>query len=101
MAIYSSGQTIFSLTHIEGITLGAGEEIDDVAGEASGMDVDRIGEVSDWASEGQVAGVHGAGFAAGSLAGKGARGGTRGTGDKIFPPSIPLVTPWWHLSSTL
>ena len=28
MAIHSSGQTIFSLIHIEGITLGAGEEVE-------------------------------------------------------------------------
>ena len=27
--------------------------------------------------------MYGAGFTAGSLAGKGARGGTRGTGDKV------------------
>ena len=34
MAILSSGQTIFSLTHIEGIKLdAAGEEVDEVAGE--------------------------------------------------------------------
>ena len=33
MAIHSSGQTIFSLIHIEGITLGAGEEVDEVAEE--------------------------------------------------------------------
>ena len=46
------------------------------------MDVDRIGEVGDWASEEQAAGVYGAGFTAGSLALKGARGRTRGTGDK-------------------
>jgi hypothetical protein len=57
--INSSGQTIFSLAHIEGFTLGAGEEVDKVAGGASGMGVDRIGEVGDWASEGQAAGVHG------------------------------------------
>ena len=36
MPIHSSGQTIFSLTHIEAITLGAGEEVDEVAGGASG-----------------------------------------------------------------
>ena len=42
MAIHSSGQAIFNLAHIEGITLGAGEE---VAGGASDMGVDRIGEV--------------------------------------------------------
>ena len=28
MAIHSSGQTDFSLSHIEAITLGAGEEVD-------------------------------------------------------------------------
>ena len=27
MAIHSTGQTVFSLTHIEGITLGIGEEL--------------------------------------------------------------------------
>ena len=41
------------------------------------MDVEGIGEVGDRASEGQAAGLYGAGFTAGSLAGKGARGGTR------------------------
>ena len=67
-AIHSSGQTISSLTHIEGITLGAGEEVDEVAGGAGGMGLDGIGEVGDWASEGQATGVYGAGFTAGSLA---------------------------------
>ena len=47
MAIHFSGQTIFSLAHIEGITLGAGEEVDDVVGGAGGMGVDGIGEVGD------------------------------------------------------
>ena len=51
MAIHSSGQTIFSLAHIEGITLGAGEEVDEVAGGAGGMGVAGISEVGDWASE--------------------------------------------------
>jgi hypothetical protein len=50
--IHYSGQTIFSLAHIEGITLGAGEEVDEVAGRARGMGVDGIGEVGDRASEG-------------------------------------------------
>ena len=68
LAIHSSGQTISSLAHIEGITLGAGEEVDEVAGGAGG--VDGIGEVGDRASEGQAAGVYGAGFTAGSMAGK-------------------------------
>jgi hypothetical protein len=62
VAIYSSGQTIFSLAHLEGITLGAGEEVDEVVGGASGMGVDGIGKVGDWASEGQATGVYGAGF---------------------------------------
>jgi hypothetical protein len=39
------------------ITLGAGEEVDEVTGGASGMDVDEIGEGGDRASEGQAAGV--------------------------------------------
>jgi hypothetical protein len=39
MAIHSSGQIVFSFPHIEGITLGAGEEVDEVAGGASGSDV--------------------------------------------------------------
>ena len=51
MAIHSTRQTVFSLTHIEGITLGASEQVDEVAGRASGMGVDRIGEVGDTASE--------------------------------------------------
>ena len=34
-----------SLSHIEGITLGAGEEVDEIAGGASGMDVGRIVEM--------------------------------------------------------
>jgi hypothetical protein len=59
VAIHSSGQTIFSLAHIEGITLGVGEEVDEVAGGAGGMGVDGIGEVGDRASEGQAAGVWG------------------------------------------
>ena len=65
MAIHSSGQTVFSLTYIEEITLGAGEEVDDVAEGAKGMGMDRISEVGDRASEGQAAGVYGAGFTAG------------------------------------
>ena len=49
------------------------------------MGVDRIGEVGDRASERQAAGVYGAGFTAKSLARKGARGGTRGMGNKVSP----------------
>jgi hypothetical protein len=37
-----SGQTIFSFTHIKGIILGTGEEVDEIAGGATGMGVDRI-----------------------------------------------------------
>ena len=47
------------------------------------MGVNRMGEVGDRAIEGQAAGVYGAGFTAGSLARIGARGGMRGTGNKI------------------
>ena len=42
-----------------------------------------IGWMSNRASEGQAAGLYGAGFAAGSLAGKGDRGGMRGTGTRL------------------
>ena len=59
MVSHSSGQTVFSLSHKEGITLGASEEVDEVAGGASGKGVDGIGEVDDRASEGQAAGVYG------------------------------------------
>ena len=45
VTLHSSGQTISSLAHIEGIILSAGEEVDEVAVGASGMDVDRVGEV--------------------------------------------------------
>jgi hypothetical protein len=62
--------------------MGAGEEVDEVAGGASGMGVDRIGEVGDRAIRGQAVGVYGAGFTVGSLTRKGARGGMRGTGNK-------------------
>ena len=47
------------------------------------MGVDRIGEVGDRASERQAAGVYGTCYTAGSLAGKGARGRTRGMGNKV------------------
>ena len=64
---------LFTVTPIEGITLGAGE----VARGGSHMDVDRIGEVGDRASQGQT------GFTVGPLASKEARGRTRGTGSKV------------------
>ena len=47
------------------------------------MGVDGIGEVGDRASEGPASGVYGAGFIAGSLTGKGARVGNKGTGKKV------------------
>ena len=80
MAIHFSGQTVFSLSHIEGITLDVGEEVDEAAGGASDLGMDRMGEVGNWACEGHVAGVYGASFIAGSLARKGNRGGSRGRG---------------------
>ena len=64
---------LFLVSHIEGITLGAGEEVDDVAGGASGMGVDRIGETSDRASEGQAPEVYGTDFTARPLARIGVR----------------------------
>ena len=79
--LYSSGQTIFSSTHLEGITLGIGEEVDEFSGGASGMGVDSVGEVGDRASEGQAAGVYAAGFTR-TLASIGARNGTWGLGIK-------------------
>jgi hypothetical protein len=51
---------LVSPAHIERITLGAGEEVDKVAGGACDMGVDGIGEVGDRASEGQAARVYGA-----------------------------------------
>ena len=56
MAIDFSGQTVFSFSYIGGITLVAGEEVDQVAGGASGMVMDRIGEVGVRANEGQLLG---------------------------------------------
>ena len=69
---------------MKAVTLDAGEEVDEVAGGASGMVVDSIGEIGDRASEGQAAGLCGTGFTPGSLARKGARGGMRGTGNKVI-----------------
>ena len=48
-------------------TLAAGQKVDEVTGGPSVMGVDRICEVGDRTNEGQAAGVHGAGFTAGSL----------------------------------
>ena len=58
MAIDSSAQTTFGFPHIKGIILNAGEEVDEVAGGASGMGGDWKGEVGDRASEGQAAGEY-------------------------------------------
>ena len=68
----------FDFRFIDGITLGASEEVVEVAGGASGMGVYRIGEVSDRASGGQATGVYGAGFTGGPLARKEARVGQGG-----------------------
>ena len=79
MAIHSSGQTTFCFTHIEGITLDTGEEVDEVSGGASGMGIDRIGEDGDLTSEGQAAGVYGAGLTTESLV----RMGREGWGSRL------------------
>ena len=55
MAIHSSGQTVFSLSHIEGNTLGGGEKVDRGLG---GMRVDRIGDVGDRTSEEDIVERH-------------------------------------------
>ena len=65
------------------MALSTGEEVNEIAERASGMDVDKIGEVDDRASEGHAAGVYGAGFIAGSLARKRTWGATRGTENKV------------------
>jgi hypothetical protein len=57
--IYSTGETDSGFSHIEGITLDAGDEEDEVAGGLSGMSVDRIFEICDRANEGQAASVSG------------------------------------------
>ena len=38
MTIHPNGQTVFSFSHIEDIPLGSDEEVDEVVGEASGME---------------------------------------------------------------
>ena len=63
--------------------MAAAEEVDEVAGGASDKGVDRIVEGGDSARGGQAAGVYRACFKAGSLARKGAKGGTRRTEDKV------------------
>ena len=47
MAIHSSGQTIFGFTPIECTTLGAGEDVHEVAGGVRGMGVGWAGEIGD------------------------------------------------------
>jgi hypothetical protein len=73
VTIHSSGQTVFGFSHIEGITLGVGKEVDEVVG-ASGLGMYRISEVGDWASEGQSGRMYGTGFTTGSLTSIGGRG---------------------------
>ena len=81
VTIHSSEQ--FAFSHIEGIILGASEEIDEVAGEACDRDVDRIGDIGDRASEDHTAGMYGIGFTAGSLARVAARDRMDGLGIEI------------------
>ena len=59
VATHSSGQTIFHFTHKEGITLGAGEKVDDITGGTSDTGMDRIDEVGDKTSKGQAIGIYG------------------------------------------
>jgi hypothetical protein len=83
VAIHCSRQTILSFPHIECITVGADEEVDEVAGGASGKCVNKICEVDDRTSEEQATGVYGAGLTMGSLTREGARGGMRGKGNNV------------------
>ena len=46
VTIHSSGQTVFDFSHIEVVTLGAGEEVDVVAAGASSIGVNRLVEVT-------------------------------------------------------
>ena len=62
MTIYSSGQTISSLTQAWCITLGADELIYEVAGRASDKGLDGTGELGDRTSEGHTSGVYGKGL---------------------------------------
>ena len=83
MSIHSSGLTVFSFLHIEGNTLGLGEEVDGVAGGASGMGVDKIVEAGYRTSEGKAAGLFGASFRVGSTARLGTIGSTKGLGARL------------------
>ena len=83
VVIHFSGQTSFGFIHIEGISLCADEEFDEVPGVASGMGVDRIGKTGDRDSEGQSTRVYGTCFTAGSLTRVGVRGGMRWLGIKV------------------
>ena len=47
MSIHSSGQTISGLPHLEGITLGTGEEVYEIAGRASTLGLGGIGQIGD------------------------------------------------------
>ena len=66
MIYHFSGLAAFGFSHVD-ITFRAGEEIDELAGGASGMDVDRVGEAGERTCEGQAARMYGTGFTAGSL----------------------------------
>ena len=47
MTIHFSSQIVYCFSHIEGISQNAGEKVDEIAGGAICMGVDRIGEVGD------------------------------------------------------
>ena len=83
MTIHSSGQIVFGFSQIEGVTLGTGEDIDEVARGATGMGMDRIGEVGDRTSEGQAAAVNGTEFTVGSLAMVGIINRMQGQGSRL------------------
>ena len=65
MTVHSRAQTLFGFSNIEGITLGAGEKVDEVTGGVSGLGVDKISGFGDRANEGQAASVYVADFTVG------------------------------------
>ena len=61
------GKTNHSFSHIEGISLDAGEEIYEFAGRAGDMGLGEICELGDRTDERHSVGVYGAGYVAGPL----------------------------------
>ena len=91
VTIHSIGQTVFSVTYMEGITVGVSEAINGISGGAGDLSVDRIGEVDGRASEGHAAGMYGTAFTAGSLARIRTRDSTQGPGTNVGSDELTEV----------